>query len=59
MSAFRIPALRHVVRGATPCLRASQKRWAQVHDVRFVATHWKADKVLEKYKEKLDRKAKE
>jgi len=30
-----------------------------VHDVRFVATHGRPDKVLEKYKEKLDRKAKE
>jgi len=30
-----------------------------VHDVRFVATHQQPDRVLEKYKDKLDRKAKE
>ena len=59
MSPFRIPALRHIVREAAPCLRASQKRWAQVHDIRYVATHRKSDNVIEKYKEKLDRKAKE
>lgn len=59
MSIFRIPARRNVLRDTAPYLRASQKRWAQVNDVRFVATHRKADNVLEKYKEKLDRKAKE
>lgn len=59
MSTFRVPVLRYVLREATPCLRASQKRWAQVHDVRFVATHRNPDIVLEKYKEKLDKKAKE
>ena len=42
-----------------PCLRLPQRRWAQVHDVRFVATHREPDRIIEKYKEKLDRKAKE
>ncbi|TVY92386.1 Protein ATP11, mitochondrial [Lachnellula willkommii] len=58
MASFRVPALRHVVSGAAPYLRASQRRWAQVHDVRFLATQ-QSNRVLEKYKEKLDQKAKE
>ncbi|KAK3394136.1 ATP11 protein-domain-containing protein [Podospora didyma] len=41
-------------------LRASnQRRWAQVHDVRFLTTEQPARAVLEKYREKLDRKARE
>ena len=58
MASFRVPALRHVVSGAAPYLRATQRRWAQVHDVRFLATQ-QSDRVLEKYKEKLARKARE
>lgn len=58
MASFRVPALRHVITGAAPYLRASQRRWAQVHDVRFLATQ-QSDRIVEKYKEKLDRKAKQ
>jgi len=58
MSTLRVPALRHAIAGAAPYLRASQRRWAQVHDVRLLATQ-QTDRVLEKYKEKLARKAKE
>jgi ATP synthase F1 complex assembly factor 1 len=58
MASFRVPVLRHVVSGAAPYLRVTQRRWAQVHDVRFLATQ-QSDRVLEKYKEKLARKAKE
>ena len=58
MASFRVPVLRHVISGAAPYLRASQQRWAQVHDVRFLATQ-QTDRILEKYREKLDRKAKE
>jgi len=58
MTTYRVPALRNIVSGATPVLRASQRRWAQVHDVRFLATQ-QSNQVLEKYKEKLDKKAKE
>jgi ATP synthase F1 complex assembly factor 1 len=58
MASFRTPALRHVVSGAAPYLRATQRRWAQVHDVRFLATQ-QSDRVLEKYKEKLARKVQE
>lgn len=60
MIAFRIPAIRHsLIREAAPCLRTSQRRWAQVYDIRFAATHRKPDDVFEKYGEKLARKAKE
>ena len=41
------------------CVRLNQRRWAQVHDVRFLATHHQSDRVFEKYKEKLQRKVKE
>jgi len=61
MAALRVPALRHIVAGPAPYLRASQRRWAQVHDVcalRFLNTQ-PEDRVLEKYKEKLARKARE
>ncbi|KAH8603164.1 F1F0 ATP synthase assembly protein-like protein Atp11 [Bisporella sp. PMI_857] len=58
MATLRVPSLRNVVSGAAPYLRASQRRWAQVHDVRFLATQ-QPDRILEKYKEKLSRKAKE
>ncbi len=58
MASFRVPVLRHVVSGAAPYLRATQRRWAQVHDVRFLATQ-QSDRVIEKYKEKLARKVKE
>ncbi|KAI1263008.1 ATP11-domain-containing protein [Xylariaceae sp. FL1019] len=36
-----------------------QRRWAEVHDVRFLATTQAPRNVAEKYKEKLDRKARE
>lgn len=60
MAALRCQkALRYTVCGAAPYLRASQRRWAQVHDIRFLVTHAQPDRVLEKYKEKLAKKAKE
>ncbi|KAI0486276.1 ATP11 protein-domain-containing protein [Xylaria cf. heliscus] len=34
-----------------------QRRWAQVHDVRFLATTQAPRSIAEKYREKLDRKA--
>ncbi|KAI1756658.1 ATP11 protein-domain-containing protein [Xylaria castorea] len=36
---------------------AQQRRWAQVHDVRFLATTQIPRRIVEKYREKLDRKA--
>ncbi|KAJ6783419.1 hypothetical protein PWT90_02229 [Aphanocladium album] len=47
---------------ATTPLRRSlvpvQRRWAQVHDVRFLTTHHTPQAILDKYKDKLDKKAK-
>ena len=46
--------------GATaPRLLNPQRRWAQVHDVRFLVTHQQNTRVVDKYKDKLQRKAKE
>ncbi|KAK0734055.1 ATP11 protein-domain-containing protein [Lasiosphaeria miniovina] len=63
-TASRVPVLRHLT--TTSCcqlraLRASnQRRWAQVSDVRFLTTTQPPERiVLEKYREKLDRKARE
>ena len=60
MASTRIPALRNLFGGHLRSLRASnQRRWAQVHDVRFLATTQASRNVLEKYREKLDAKARE
>lgn len=61
-SSIRAPTLRRLA--AVSTLRAPrpllpvQRRWAQVHDVRFLTTHHTPQAVLDKYKEKLDKKAK-
>ncbi|ROW11210.1 hypothetical protein VMCG_01118 [Cytospora schulzeri] len=60
MASIRIPALRNLLSCQSRSLRASnQRRWAQVHDVRFLATTQASRTVLEKYREKLDAKARE
>lgn len=58
----RIPVLRNLLGGGHLLRRgpapAQQRRWAQVHDVRFLATTQGPSRtVLEKYREKLDAKA--
>ncbi|KAG9238600.1 ATP11 protein-domain-containing protein [Amylocarpus encephaloides] len=58
MAGFGVPVIRNFVSQRAPYLRVSQRRWAQVVDVRYLATQ-KPDRVLEKYKDKLARKAKE
>ncbi|RDL36924.1 F1F0 ATP synthase assembly protein-like protein Atp11 [Venustampulla echinocandica] len=58
MASFRIPALRHITLSTAPCLRVTQRRWARVHDIRCLGTQ-QPDRILDKYKEKLNRKAKE
>ncbi|KAI1849223.1 hypothetical protein JX265_008634 [Neoarthrinium moseri] len=60
-AAHRAPALRSLLGRQLPSFRApvQQRRWAQVHDVRFLATTQASRNVAEKYREKLDRKAKE
>ncbi|KAK0667586.1 ATP11 protein-domain-containing protein [Cercophora samala] len=60
MTSLRPPMLRHLLSSAPRTLRAShQRRWAQVHDVRFLATTQQPLTTLEKYREKLARKAQE
>lgn len=53
------PILRRTAWSSSAPFRCYQRRWAQVHDVRFLATHQSSDKVLDKYREKLERKARE
>ncbi len=59
MNATIGPALRHVARNGQAPFRCYQRRWAQVHDIRFISQHRKANDVQEKYKQKLNQKAKE
>ncbi|KAG9251560.1 putative F1F0 ATP synthase assembly protein Atp11 [Emericellopsis atlantica] len=59
MASIRTPILRHLTQ---PSLRAArfithQRRWAQVHDVRFLATTRPSQDVLDRYRSKLDEKA--
>lgn len=55
MASLRSPALRTLVR-----VNNLAPARAQVHDVRFLATHRDpSSSVLEKYREKLSRKARE
>ncbi|KAJ4343952.1 hypothetical protein N0V95_006502 [Ascochyta clinopodiicola] len=55
--ALRIPTLRHALRQPLPNPRLCQRRWAQVQDVRFLATHGVEERILSKYKDKLASKA--
>ncbi|KAF1845567.1 ATP11-domain-containing protein [Cucurbitaria berberidis CBS 394.84] len=57
--AFRSPTLRHVLRQPLSNPRFCQRRWAQVQDVRFLATHDAQERILAKYREKLESKAKQ
>ncbi|KAM0721930.1 hypothetical protein Q7P37_002855 [Cladosporium fusiforme] len=52
------PILRRTAWSISAPFRCYQRRWAQVHDVRFLATHQKSDAVLDKYRAKLEQKAK-
>ncbi|KAF2109054.1 ATP11 protein-domain-containing protein [Lophiotrema nucula] len=60
-SSVRLPTIRHLLpRQPFSALRiGQQRRWAQVQDVRFLATHHTQERVIAKYKEKLESKAKE
>jgi len=59
MASSRVPALRHLVSCPLSASRLSQRRWAQVHDVRFLVTTQQPRNVYEKYRDKLERKARE
>ena len=58
MASFHSPMIFNRIRGPSNPLRL-QRRWARVHDVRFVATRGDSKSILEKYRDKLDKKAKE
>lgn len=61
MASIRGAVWRHVNAAsvlASPRLLPVQRRWAQVHDVRFLTTHHTPQVVLDKYRAKLDEKAK-
>ena len=52
--------MRRLIASPTRALRtAHQRRWAQVHDIRFLATAEQPRAVIERYRAKLDQKAKE
>ena len=57
MAALRPLRPQQISRCATAQSRLTQRRWARVHDVRFLVTHEGSDRVTEKYKEKLEQKA--
>ena len=57
MAALRPPASRSII-GSTP-LRTQQRRWARVHDARFLATQPADDRIISKYEAKLSKKARE
>ncbi|XP_014556741.1 hypothetical protein COCVIDRAFT_37654 [Bipolaris victoriae FI3] len=57
--AMRFPPLRHALRQPLASPRATQRRWARVQDVRFLVTHDTQERVLAKYRDKLESKARE
>jgi ATP synthase F1 complex assembly factor 1 len=57
--ALRLPAIRGVFRQPLSNPRFCQRRWAQVQDVRFLATHGAEARILTKYADKLASKAKQ
>ncbi|KAF2789258.1 ATP11-domain-containing protein [Melanomma pulvis-pyrius CBS 109.77] len=59
MATHRLPTMRYLLRQPLANPRNTQRRWAQVQDVRFLATHGAQERVLAKYKHKLESKAKE
>lgn len=59
MAAVRSLGFRHTSGNATSFIRPTQRRWAQVHDVRFLVTHERSNSVEQKYKAKLQEKAKQ
>ncbi|KAJ5577404.1 uncharacterized protein N7459_006368 [Penicillium hispanicum] len=59
MASTRLQGFHSMLRGRSHLLRNHQRRWAQVHDVRFLASHHDPNHVLDKYRAKLDQKAKE
>lgn len=59
MFAGRNRVFSDIHRQCTARLGLVQRRWAQVEDVRFLVTHQRTDNIAEKYRDKLQRKARE
>ncbi|EPS29301.1 hypothetical protein PDE_04250 [Penicillium oxalicum 114-2] len=59
MASRRLSGLQSLFRGRSHLLRSQQRRWAQVHDVRFLASHHNPNHIIDKYRNKLDQKAKQ
>ncbi|CEN61682.1 Putative Mitochondrial F1-ATPase assembly protein [Aspergillus calidoustus] len=57
MASLRPTAFQSLIRNRTPFVRSQQRRWAQVHDIRFLATHRDPNQVLDRYRSKLHQKA--
>ncbi|TPR03001.1 transaminase, acetylornithine/succinylornithine family protein [Aspergillus niger] len=57
MAYFRSSAFKSLLRTRASSLCPQQRRWAQVHDVRFLATHHDPNQVLDRYRSKLKQKA--
>jgi len=59
MASHRIPTIRHLLRQPLTNPRSCQRRWARVQDFRCIATHDTQERILAKYKEKLESVARE
>ncbi|QDS72804.1 hypothetical protein FKW77_006520 [Venturia effusa] len=59
MSSSRNTLLRRISSRPPAVYRPLQRRWARVHDVRCLATHGNGDRIADRYRDKLDRKARE
>ncbi|KAF2684827.1 ATP11-domain-containing protein [Lentithecium fluviatile CBS 122367] len=59
MASFRAPTIRHLLRQPLTNPRLCQRRWARVQDFRCIATHDTQERILAKYKEKLESRARE
>ncbi|KAH6890563.1 ATP11 protein-domain-containing protein [Thelonectria olida] len=60
MASLRTAVLRQLTASPLRATRAiNQRRWAQVHDVRFLATTRPSQAIVDKYRAKLDQKAKQ
>ncbi|KAL8693525.1 MAG: hypothetical protein Q9218_001650 [Villophora microphyllina] len=59
MLVHQLRCSRHSLRQCIAAPAKYQRRWAQVHDVRFLVTHQQADKFTDKYRHKLQEKARQ
>jgi ATP synthase mitochondrial F1 complex assembly factor 1 len=57
MHACRTPILRHLAGESGAIRTRTQRRWAQVHDARLLATSQPVRSVIERYRDRLEEKA--